>query len=377
MSAWAVRGKLAIAGSLVDGAVVIEEERIIAVTTADRDGDLPRLVLDAPIVAPGFIDLQVNGGFGAEIDSDPESHRLIASRLPASGVTSFLPTVISSRPEVYPPIFRAFGESKGINGARALGLHLEGPLLSPVRKGAHPLDAIESAPDSLFDAFLSHRETLLITLAPERPGNLERIERLRKRGIVASLGHTNATLAELTAGVDAGATMATHLFNAMSPFGHREPGAIGAVLTDDRLTAGLIADGVHVHPRAIELAVRAKGIERVALVTDMMAAAGMPPGRYRLGEQRVITDGVSARLEDGTLAGAVLPMNRAVWNLIQWAGVPVARAIRTATESPAQVLDRRDLGFLRAGALADLVLLDGELNPTLTIVGGEIVYRRA
>ena len=215
-----------------------------------------------------------------------------------------------------------------------------------------------------------------MTIAPERPDALDRIRRLRDRGIVVSLGHTDANVAEFTAGVDAGATMATHLFNAMSPFGHREPGAIGAVLTDDRVTAGLIADGVHSHPAALRLALRAKGPTRIALVTDMMAAAGMPPGTYTLGDQLVTTDGGSARLADGTLAGATLLMDAAVRNMVAWTGASVADAIRMATETPANILGRPDLGRLATGNPADLTLLTDDLEVTATLVGGQMVYER-
>jgi N-acetylglucosamine-6-phosphate deacetylase len=371
-----VRGKLVLGGSLQDGAVIVEGERISGISRTGRDGDLPATVIDASIVSPGFIDLQVNGGFGVEVDADPESFRLLSRRLPESGVTSYLPTVISSFAGHYPPVFDAFERAGGAPGARALGFHLEGPFLSPDRKGAHPIAAIEQASDALFEQFIAFPETRLVTLAPERPGNLRRITRLCNAGILVSLGHTNATIDQLTAGADAGAIKATHLFNAMSPFGHREPGVIGAVLTEDRLTTGLIADGIHAHPRAVNLAVRAKGIERIALVTDMMAAAGMPPGDYTLGGQQVRTDGVAARLPDGTLAGAVLLMNDAIRNVSWWAEITVAQAIRMATDVPARLLGRDDIGVLRPGARADLTLLDDQLNVVRTIVGGGTVFER-
>jgi N-acetylglucosamine-6-phosphate deacetylase len=215
-----------------------------------------------------------------------------------------------------------------------------------------------------------------VTLAPERPGAPERIRRLRARGIVVSLGHTDATLAEFAAGVEAGATMATHLYNAMSPFAHRAPGAIGAALTDDRVAVGLIVDGVHSHPASIRLALRAKGPDRIALVTDAMAAAGMPPGEYALGGRRVVVDGTAATLPDGTLAGAILTLDQAVRNLVRWTDASPADALRTASEVPARLLGLDRAGRLEAGADADLALFDDELRVQATIVEGHVAYRR-
>ena len=371
---FAVRGLLALGGRLEPGAVIIENGLIAGIERNVRVGDLPEQVVEAPIVAPGFIDLQVNGGFGVEVDDRVESFEVLARRLPESGVTSYLPTLISSHEATYPKVFAAFERSRSATGAQAQGMHLEGPFLSPARKGAHSISAIEGATDELFDAIADPRIVALMTLAPERIGAPERIRTLRERGILVSLGHTDATVEQFTTGVDAGARMATHLFNAMSPFGHRAPGTIGAVLVEDRVTAGLIVDGVHSHPAAVRLAMRAKGIDGIVLVTDMMAAAGMPPGTYALGGQDVATDGISARLPDGTLAGAILLMNEAIRNTIRWTGIGIADALRMATEVPARLLNRDDIGAIRIGARADLVLIDTDLNVIKTLVGGQTVF---
>jgi N-acetylglucosamine-6-phosphate deacetylase len=216
----------------------------------------------------------------------------------------------------------------------------------------------------------------LVTLAPERPDAPELIEKLRTCGILISLGHTDATYKQFEAGVSAGARMATHLYNAMSPFGHRAPGAIGAALTDDRVTVGLIADGVHAHPASLRLALRAKGARRIALVSDMMAAAGMPPGTYALGGQQVIVDGTAARLADGTLAGSLLTMDQAVRNMVRWAGATPADALRMASTIPAALLGLTGYGAIRVGNRADLVLLDNDLRVQATIINGDVVYER-
>jgi N-acetylglucosamine-6-phosphate deacetylase len=171
--------------------------------------------------------------------------------------------------------------------------------------------------------------------------------------------------------------MATHLYNTMSPFEHRAPGAIGAVLVDDRITAGLIADGVHSHPASVRLAVLAKGPERIALVSDLMQAAGMPPGTYELGGQSVIVDGATARLADRTLAGSIVTLDEAIRNVVAWTSATPAEAILMATETPARLLGRADLGRLAPGAHADLVLFDAVLNVESTLVAGQFAHRRA
>lgn len=373
---FAVAGRLVLGEDLVDGAVVVREGRIDEVVRSPRRGSLPERVIEAAIVAPGLIDLQVNGGFGVEVGDDPDAIRHLAGRLPETGVTGFLPTVISAPGDVYPGVFRALAAARDAAGARPLGLHLEGPYLSPRRAGAHRPETIEGADPDLLDDLLGAEGIRMMTLAPEREGAIGRIRRLRERGVVVSLGHVDATYEAFVAGVDAGATMATHLYNAMSPFGHRAPGAIGAALIDDRVTVGLIADGVHAHPASVRLAVRAKGTGRVALVSDMMAAAGMGPGRYSLGGRPVVVDTTSAKLEDGTLAGSILTMDEAVRNVVRWTDAGVAAAIGMASAVPAAVLGLDRVGRIGVGADADLTLFDAELRVVATIVGGRTVYRR-
>ena len=373
----AVVGRLLLGDELVTGMVIISGDRIAEVRRGATFDRLPGDVLEAAIVAPGLIDLQVNGGFGVEVGPDPASIRRLAARLPETGVTAFLPTVVSGPAADYPPIVAAFAAARSTAGARPLGLHLEGPFLAPQRPGAHRRAVIEAADDALFDLLLGAKGVRVVTLAPERPGAHARIRRLRERGIIVSLGHTDATAEEFVTGVDLGARMATHLFNAMSPFSHRAPGAIGAALTEPRITVGLIADGVHSHPLSLRLAVAAKGPERIALVSDMMAAAGMGPGSYTLAGQAVRVDASSARLADGTLAGSILTMDQAVRNMVAWTGNSPATALRMASEVPARVLGLSEFGRIVAGAFADLVLLDETLAPTATIVAGRIVWRRA
>jgi N-acetylglucosamine-6-phosphate deacetylase len=212
-----------------------------------------------------------------------------------------------------------------------------------------------------------------MTLAPERAGALARIARLVANGIVVSVGHTRASYDEAVRAFDAGATMVTHLYNAMSPLGHRAPGVVGAALVDDRVTCGLIVDGVHAHPAAMRVALRAKTPARIALVTDAMAAAAMGQGTYALAGKSVTVDATSARLADGTLAGSILTMDAAVRNIVAL-DVSLEDALRMASTVPARVLGISSKGRIAAGADADLVLLDDALRVRATIVAGAIAF---
>ena len=393
-----LRGELLIEGRLVRGALAIEGARIAEVilgAPADQLGPRGERVVDAAIVAPGFIDLQVNGGFGLDVAEDGAAAvERLCHALPSTGVTSFLPTLVSSAAEVYS---RAAALSSVVGAARgglatALGLHLEGPLLAPTRAGAHPRGAIEAAAgaDAAVEALVAAGLVRLVTLAPERPGALERCRDLVARGVAVSLGHTEATFDQLRAGVDAGAVLVTHLYNAMSPFHHRAPGAVGAALTDERVAVGLIADGVHAHPAALRLALAAKGAARIALVTDAIAAMGMPPGAWSLGAARVHVEDGACWLADGTppgfprtppdqavgrpfagtLAGSVVTLDRAVRTMVE-AGATRAEALGMASAVPARLLGLAGKGRLEVGADADAVLLDESLRVVAAFVGGD------
>ena len=362
------------------GAVLIDAGRVAEVGPS---GAVPRpadaRVIDAAgqRLAPGFVELQFNGAFGSDFTDDPASIWRVAEKLPRYGVTSFLPTIITSP-------FEKIAAGRAVvtrrqpghfRGARPLGLHVEGPFLSSAKKGAHnPRYLRPPDPGSVAD-WSPATGIRLVTLAPELPGALEVIAALSSRGVLVSTGHSNATWTEAVAAFDAGARYGTHLFNAMSPLGHRDPGLPGALLTDPRPTVGFIADGIHTHRSVIKLAWQLLGARRMNLVTDAMAALGMPPGRHLLGDFEVIVDEKSARLADGTLAGSILSLDQAVRNLIDVTGCTLAEALATVTTTPAQAINvDGERGRIAPGYVADLVLLSPDLRVKMTIAEGEVVY---
>jgi N-acetylglucosamine-6-phosphate deacetylase len=376
-SSFAVRGSLLFGTHLEPGTLVVSDGIIERMVRGEEsDGNLPPTVIEAEIVAPGMVDLQVNGAVGVEVDNDPAHIDKVSAWLVSTGVTAWLPTVVTADAAFYPAMFEIWNHIDADSGAVPLGFHLEGPFLAPARKGAHQLRYIEAATDDLFASWLDEPSIRLVTLAPERDGGIDRIRQLVSRGVVVSLGHTDATFEQFESGVDAGATKATHLFNAMSPIHHRQPGAMTAVMTDDRVTTGLIPDAVHAHPAMVRLAIRVKGFDRIAIVSDMMAAAGLGDGVYELGGQQVFVDGDRAQLADGTLAGSMLTMDQAVRNLVAWADVTAGEALHMCTAVPARLIGVASRGRLVVGARADLTLWNGSLELDATLVGGTTVWSR-
>ena len=375
--AYALVGETLTTSGPTRAAVVVQNGKIDALLRDPRSGDLPEECREiAGLLCPGFIDLQINGAFGADIGPDPNAIRTLVIKLPATGVTSFLPTLISSPPERYEEFFDTLEEGAIAHGARVLGAHLEGPFLAPERKGAHDLANLRPMDLGFLRELLRSGKVKVMTLAPELPNSLEAIELLLEEGAVASAGHTEATYEEITRAAEVGLSLGTHLYNAMRPLAHREPGTVGALLTDDRLRVGIISDGVHVHEAALRLAYRAKGSEGLVLVTDAMEAAGMAPGDYELGGRKVRLENGAVRLPDGTLAGSALTMDEAVRNATEFLGVSLTEAVRMASEVPASALNLEGKGRIAAGCDADFVLLDARGTVLETIVAGETVYGR-
>ncbi len=345
--------------SIVDGYVAGDDPEGDAIGTLDVSGHL---------VAPGLVDLQCNGAAGVDLRSAPERLWEAAAALPEHGVTAWLPTVVTSSPDVIARAQAALaaGPPPGWWGARPIGLHLEGPFLSPHAAGAHPVELLRSPTLDAVEGWSPADGIALVTLAPELDGATPVIRTLAERGVVVSIGHSQATAEQVESAIDAGASAVTHLFNAMSPLHHRAPGVAGSALVDPRLDVGLIADGVHVDPRVVGIAERALG-DRLVLVSDAVAPLGDDAFEW--------SEGV--RLRDGTLAGSVLPLSRAVRNLVDWTGCSPERAIAAASTAPARVLADTTRGHLAPGARGDVVVLTPDLDLVATVVAGDIVQPHA
>jgi N-acetylglucosamine-6-phosphate deacetylase len=361
---------------LTPGRVEIADGRIVGVTEGDAAADV---TLGSGVLAPGLVDLQVNGFFGVDfIDATPEQWRDVARRLAGTGVTAFAPTIITAPVEDLAAGLRRARDAmtaQDPTAARILGVHVEGPFLSDRRRGAHnPALLRDPDPGSVAALLGAAPGTLLVvTLAPERAGALAAIGTLAGAGVLVSVGHTDATAAQVAAAADAGARMVTHLFNAQRPLHHREPGVPGHALVDERLTSGLIVDLHHVTGEVCRLAFAAAP-GRIALVTDAASAAGMPPGRYELGGEPVILEpGRPPVREDGTIAGSGVRLDEAVANTVAL-GVDLVTAVQAATTVPADLVGRYDIGRLAADATADLVWLGDDLRARATWIGGEAVH---
>ena len=351
-------------GLVADAAIGIADGRIVEALGP------PDVVLAEGVLAPGLIDLQVNGCFGTDFATDDDWSGAVR-RLPETGVTSFLPTFITAPLEDLAAGLRRVPTS--LPGARILGVHVEGPFLAEERRGAHDASLFRDPLPALVDALLEPGTMALITLAPERRGALEAISRLARAGVLVSVGHSDARADVVAAAAGAGARMVTHLFNAQRGIHHREPGVAGQALADERLACGLILDGHHVVETVARVAFAAAG-GRIALVTDAIAATGMPPGMYELGGAPVIVrEGSPPVRPDGTLAGANLRLDDAVARAVA-IGVPPAAAVEAASRVPADLLGRADLGRLAVGAAADLVWFDDSYRARATWVGGELVH---
>lgn len=352
---------------LSDSALIVDGDRVAAIApTGDLDDTMPRRMLPGGIIAPGFVDLQVNGGGGVMLNDDQsvDALRRIAQAHATLGATSILPTLITDAPEKTVAAIDAVEAAVAADIPGIIGLHLEGPHLSIARKGAHEARFIRPMTDRdvaiLIDG-ARRLPVLKMTVAIESV-TPEQIRQLTEAGLVISLGHTEASTAQAKEAIAAGATCVTHLFNAMSQLGNREPGLVGTALSQPHLSAGLIADGIHAHPDSIGIALRSKtGPGRIFLVSDAMAVAGSDLREFRLGTRRVLRTDGRLTLEDGTLAGADLDQLTAIRNLVRWGFADHATALAMATSVPAAVIGESDrLGCLEPGTAADFIHFDPE-----------------
>jgi N-acetylglucosamine-6-phosphate deacetylase len=341
------------------------------------------------VMAPGYVDLHIHGSAGYDVmDDSAEALPAIEQLLARHGVTSYFPTTVTAPMDATLRALERLAdaiekreldlererERQNANGkirALPLGIHLEGPFISHARRGVHPPENLLPPTMPLFEKFwqAARGRIRMMTIAPELDGAPEVIAEAARRGVCVSLGHSDADFAAAELGIVAGARHATHTFNAMRPLDHRSPGILGAVLTDRRLSADIIADGVHLDPAIVKLFADAKGLAQTVLITDAISATGMPEGRYRLGSFKVdVRDGKC--MVDGKLAGSVLTMDRAVRNLARFAEWDLARAVAAASQNPARVARIANKGVLAVGADADFVVMNSEGEVLRTFVGG-------
>ncbi|MFJ8962679.1 N-acetylglucosamine-6-phosphate deacetylase [Lentzea sp. NPDC102401] len=359
--------RLGVAAALVDGVyrtgdVEIDAEgRITAVGVPGRGRGL---------AVPGLVDLQVNGFAGVDfLTADAEEFTRAGVALARTGVLAYQPTLITSAPEQTIAAIAAAGKARTNGGARILGVHLEGPFLSPERPGTHPVELLREPDVALARRLLAAGPVTEVTLAPELPGALDVVAECMRSGVLVSCGHSDATAAQAHAAFDRGARLVTHLFDAMRPFTHRDPGIVGAALTRGEVLLGLIADPSHLAQETIRLAFQAAP-GRVVLVTDALAACGQPDGHYRLGEVEFDVAGGVARRTDGTLVGSTITLVEAVRHACHAAGVAVEQAFNAATRTPARLFPGKDIGLLRPGDRADVVVLDDELSARTVLQNG-------
>ena len=364
--------------------VVIEDHTIAKILAGGAPTPIGRIIDfgDATIV-PGFVDIHIHGGGGHDVmEDDAAALPAVENILARHGVTGYFPTTVTAPLDVTLRALERLGKAvesattttlASAQRARPLGIHLEGPFISHVRRGVHPPADLLPPRIETFEKFwdASCGQIKLMTIAPELEGAPELIGEAARRGVCVSLGHSDATITEVERGIAAGAKHATHTFNAMRPLRHRDPGILGAALVDDRLTADVIADGIHLDPTILRLFLRAKGTERAVLITDAIAATGMPDGRYRLGSLEVeLKNGQCT--SDGKLAGSVLTMDRAIQNVARLPEWDLQKAIPLATANPARVVGETKRGRLAAGMTADMVILSKDGSVLKTIVGGVI-----
>ncbi len=368
-----------------DAVLMIEDGRIVsagsraqvAIPAGCRTVDFGNNVL-----APGYVDLHIHGAAGHDVmQADARQLAAVETLLAEHGVTAYCPTTVTAplaaTLRALERLADAIEETLPADGeaprARPVGIHLEGPFLSHAKRGVHPPAELREPSLELFERMwqAARGHVRVLTLAPELPGAAELTREAVRRGVVVSLGHSDADSAATCAAIAAGARHATHTFNAMRALDHRAPGILGVVLADDRVTADIIADGVHVDPCVVELFLRAKGEERAVLITDGISATGMPDGKYQLGPFEVEVCGPRCTYE-GKLAGSVLTLDRAVRNVVDFAGWELRAAVRLASANPARVLGLPAKGVLAPGADADIVVLTPAGEVVETFVGGAV-----
>ncbi|WP_346200153.1 N-acetylglucosamine-6-phosphate deacetylase [Caldifermentibacillus hisashii] len=371
-----------------DHYVLIEGEKIKEVgPVSNMPTSFSGEVLSYPktmTIVPGFIDEHIHGAGGADaMDATPDALNKIAQHLVKEGTTAFLATTMTQSKQAIEAALKNAGEfihstENRTGQAEIIGIHLEGPFIHPKRKGAQPEEFILLPSPSQFDEWqeLAQNTIRIVTLAPDQENGIALVKHLAEHGVIASIGHSDANFQDVVAAVEAGASHVTHLFNGMRGLHHREPGTAGGALLLKELTVELIADGIHVHPKMIDLVFRLKDLDHAVLITDSMRAKWLPDGESELGGQKVFVSDGKATLEDGTLAGSILKLNQGVKHVMEFANLTLPEVVKLVTMNPAKELGLyHRKGSIEAGKDADLVVLNEKYDPILTICRGGIAFK--
>ena len=372
-----INGKVVLHDEIVEKNVLFEDGVILSITDEVCE-DAEVIDANGLYVAPGFIDVHTHGrGLSDTMYPSFEHLNRISEKTLLAGVTTFLPTTMTMPVKDIKEAVENIAKYKDqVKGAKVLGTHLEGPFFNKKYKGAQPEECMILPTVENYLSFVGEHQDVIrkISIAPELEYSVELVEYLKDKNTVVSLGHTNATYEEAMKAIEAGATSGTHTYNAMTPLTHRAPGVVGAIMSDDRVYAELILDGVHVHFAAAKALLNAKGKDKVTLITDSIEAAGLEDGTYSLGGQPVYVKGKEARLENGALAGSVANMNECVYNAYKHLGLSLNEAVNLASYNPAQSLHEDKLGELKVGNVADIILFDDDINIKHVYLDGNLKF---
>ncbi|MFL0267436.1 N-acetylglucosamine-6-phosphate deacetylase [Candidatus Clostridium radicumherbarum] len=378
-------GKIILEDQVLENKVLIFNDKIVDIldeecfNKQELSNKVSKIIdAEGKYVSPGFIDVHIHGSGGKDtMDGEISALKTISETIAQNGVTGFLPTTMTmSKEKIYEALDTIkLAKKETINGAKILGAHMEGPFICEKYKGAQQKDYIIK-PD--FEFIKDYVDLIkIITMAPEEDHEFKFIKEVKKdTDIVLSMGHTNSDFETAMEAVRYGISHATHTFNAMTPFGHRKLGVVGAVLRSN-VTFEIIADTIHLHPEIFQIMLNAKGKDKMILITDSMRAGCMKDGDWELGGQKVIVKNNSARLEDGTLAGSILTLNKAVLNILKYTNLKIYEAVALASLNPAKLIDAdKTKGSIKIGKDADLVIFDEDMDVSLTISEGKIIYSK-
>lgn len=370
-----LNGKVILKDQVIDANVFVSGSKITEISKRQPEDET---VIDAKgrYVSPGFIDVHSHGRGGSDTMYPTfDDINTITTASIKTGVTSILPTTMTmSVEDTYAAIKNVAENIDKVDGSKILGVHMEGPFFNKKYKGAQPEEFMIEPTVENYHALTGEYDWAVkkLSLAPEREGCIPLIEYLVKEGVTVSIGHTDATYDQAVAGINAGATSGTHTYNAMTPLTHRNPGVVGAIMSHDQVYAELILDGIHVSFPAAKVLLKAKGLDKVMLITDSIEASGLPDGQYKLGNQPVYVKDNAARLKDGTLAGSILALNDAVKNAYKNLDLTIYEAVNLASYNPAKNLNLIDLGEIAVNKTADIIVFDDDIRVDFAMVDGKI-----